>query len=64
MSTGQMVDKEPIEEVLRFLADLMEKGTIHVDVFPILLTEAADEIDRLKAENAQLMSESRRATDG
>lgn len=53
-----MVDKEPIEDVLRFLADIMENGTIHVDVFPVLLTEAADEIDRLKAENAQLMSES------
>jgi hypothetical protein len=50
MSDGQMVEEPegPIEETLRFLAELMESGNVHVDVFPSLLYEAADEIERLR----------------
>ena len=50
MPNGEMVEEpeEPIEETLRFLAELMESGNVHVDVFPSLLHDAADEIERLR----------------
>jgi hypothetical protein len=47
---GQTPAEEPVEDLLNFLADLMDTGKIHVDVLPALLREAAEEIERLRVE--------------
>jgi hypothetical protein len=49
-------DDEPVEDTLTFLADLMDEGTIHVDVMPSLLREAAETIKALRVDTIDITS--------
>lgn len=42
--------KEPVEDLLTFFADLMDQGTVHVDLSPSLLREASSTITDLRTD--------------